>query len=199
MKTLAGRMLFMTLIGFIAVSCSTTSGQIKIQSQSVRTDVFTEVDGTTAFVNQGTVDLVIKASIKTHSGDHPLWWIKDSHGSSHYPVVFNIDGQAAVWEVNPRDHVISKTGTARSEDPEAGSGAKYVVEKRLRLKSGEKSLFFCLPEEGHCTNIRIRIQEGKENNLEFKPIYRKPNRGFIRNFKYGIDHFEVFFNGDLIQ
>ncbi|MBA4419131.1 MAG: hypothetical protein C0392_14675, partial [Syntrophus sp. (in: bacteria)] len=101
MKTLAGRILFMALIGFVAVGCSTVSSQIKMKSQNVRTDVFTEVDGKTALVHQGFADLVIKASVKTHSGDHPLWWIKDSHGRHGYPVVFNIDGQAAVWKVNP--------------------------------------------------------------------------------------------------
>ncbi|MBA4419102.1 MAG: hypothetical protein C0392_14530, partial [Syntrophus sp. (in: bacteria)] len=101
--------------------------------------------------------------------------------------------------LNPLEDTISKTDIERSEDPEAGSGVKYMVEKRLRLKGGEKNLFFGLPEEEYCTDIRIRVLEGKENSLEFKPVYRKGGTRHIRNFKYGIEDFEVFLSGNQIQ
>ena len=103
MKAITGSLLVMALIGLVAVSCSTTSGQIKMKSESVRADVFTEVDGTTAPADRGLADLVIKISIKTDSGDHPLWWVKDTHGTNNYPVVLNIDGQAAIWKGTPQD------------------------------------------------------------------------------------------------
>ncbi|HEY3275827.1 MAG TPA: hypothetical protein VGJ94_04340 [Syntrophorhabdaceae bacterium] len=197
MNTRAKGILFMILTGFAMVGCSTTSERIILQSQSVRTDIFREADGLTAPA-PGDGDLVVKVSIKTHSGEHPLWWIKDGHGSPGYDIVFNVDGQAVIWEVDPRDDVVPKTGKL-SEDPEAGSGVKYVVEKRLRLKKGEKSIFLGLPEETCCTHLRIGVEEGTRNVLEFKPVYRKSGTRHIRNFMYGIDRMEVFFNGNQIQ
>jgi hypothetical protein len=201
-KTVNGiaRTLFvMVFMGFMAAACSTTSGEIITKSQCTRTDVFAEMDQKEASTDQGFAELVVRSSIKTHSGDHPLWWVKDAHGGPGYRVVFNVDGQAITWEIAPQDDVIRKSFEERADDPEAGSGVRYVVEKRLRFRSGEKTVFLGLPEETCCTSVKIRIEEGRENVLEFRPIYRRSGTRNIRNFTYGVERLEVFFNGNRIE
>ena len=60
-------------------------------------------------------------------------------------------------------------------------------------------MFFSLPDEVCCASVRIHVREGHENILEFRPVYRKGGTRHIRNFKYGVEDFEVFFNGGRIQ
>ncbi len=180
---------------FIAVGCATSLKEIQAKSVSLKTDVFIEVENTESTPPKGFADVVVKTSVKTHTGDHSLWWIKDGHGKHGYPFVLNIDGQAMTWGVDAQEDIIPKTGEFL-ENPEAGSGVKYVTEKRIRVKSGRIALFFGLPEEGLYSQVEIVVTEAGENVLEFKPVYC---RGVKRNFCFGVESFEVFLNGTLIQ
>lgn len=190
---------FLSLAALITFGCSTVSKQIEMKSHTTRTDVFTEVETAPAPAPPGFADLTIKASIKTHGGEHPLWWIKDSHGTSGYPIIVNVEGQAESWAIDPKDHVVPKTGSDHANNPETGSGVVYVVEKRLRAKAGEQNIFFGLPDDGCCRSVKVSLQEGRENVLEFKPVYNKPGDGTVRNFMLGIERLEAFFNGERVQ
>lgn len=101
--------------------------------------------------------------------------------------------------IDPQEDVVPKTGKDYSKNPEAGSGVKYTVEKRIRLKGGEKTVFFGAPDDGCCKSIRIVLREGKENILEFRPVYGKPGRGTVRNFMSGIERLEAYFNGERVE
>lgn len=90
-------MFLVLLASLITFGCSTASKQIEMKSQSMRTDIFTEVESGMPPAPPGFADLVIRASIKTRSGEHPLWWIKDSHGKPGYPIILNVEGQSVAW------------------------------------------------------------------------------------------------------
>ncbi len=65
------------------------------ESQSVRTDIFTEVEGT-GTIPADYADVIIKANIKTHLEGYYILESKDLHGKPGYPFLINIDGQAMV-------------------------------------------------------------------------------------------------------
>lgn len=68
------------LSAILPMGCSTASKEIKIKSESVKMDVFTEVQGAGP-PPKGFVDLTIKTSIKTHvEGRHVIKWKEDLHG-----------------------------------------------------------------------------------------------------------------------
>ena len=77
--------------------CVNTTKTIVSKSQSERTDVFKEVSASDV-TPAAFADLLIKANIKTHIAGY---FIAESnnqaHGKPTYPFLFNIDGQAVVW------------------------------------------------------------------------------------------------------
>lgn len=147
----------------------------------------------------GNAVLVVAASIKTHQDGYYLLESRQSrHGKETYPFKFNIDGQTVVWDVagipdrQPAYDAQGKT----SRDPQARDGMKYMLEKRITLKTGTHRICFSLPEEDYSITVDIRVEEGRENRIEFKPVYRQkdfPVR--IPTFLKGIERYEVFMNG----
>ncbi len=179
--------------------CGATSKEIRAKSQSERTNVFTEVKEE-GMPPKGFVDLVIKASIKTHLEGYYIGESRESlHGKPAYPLLINIDGQAIVWNtegVKDSKPKYVKDGKT-SRDPEAGEGMKYALEKKIRLAAGTHRIFFGLPEDDYSTEVEIPLKEGETSILEFKPIYRTkriPTR--IPSFLAGINKYEVFLNGE---
>ena len=186
------------VLGPALVGCGAAAKLIVAKSQSERTGVFTEVTDAGARP-QGFADMIVKASIKTHEAGFYIGESgKSPHGTPGYPFVFNIDGQAAVWKVDGQKDVkpaydeIGKT----SNDPEARTGIKYTLEKKLRLRSGTHKVFFGLPEDDYFVETVITLRDGEEAVLEFKPIYRYktlPTR--IPTFLEGINKYEIHLNG----
>ena len=189
------------VLGLTLSGCGAAAKMITAKSQSERTDVFTEVTDAGA-TPQGVADVVVKANIKTHEAGY---YIGESGKSLHekpgYPFVFNIDGQAVVWKVDGTKHELPKYDEKgkTSKDPEAGTGIKYVVEKRLRLRPGRHKVFFGLPGDNYFTEAAVNLREGEVNILEFKPVYRyktRPNR--IPTFKKGISGYAVYLDGSAL-
>lgn len=188
----------LTVLGITLVGCGSTAKEIKMKSQSGRMDVFSEVRDD-EIIPKGLVDLVIKASIKTHLEGYYIGESKESlHGKPEYPFLINIDGQAAIWKVTgvkettPKYDKDGKT----SHDPEAGAGMKYALDRKVRLRAGSHKVFFGLPEDKYSIEVEISLKEGETTTLEFKPIYRTkriPTR--IPSFLEGINKYEVFLNG----
>jgi len=186
-------LLFMVLAG-----CGATAKMIAAKSQSERADVFTEVNDADA-KSQGNVDMVVKANIKTHvEGYYSGEPEKSLHGKPGYPFVLNIDGQAVLWKVDGQKDVkpaYDEQGKT-SKDPEARTGIKYILEKKLRLRTGTHKVSFGLPEDEYHVEAEIALRDGEEAVLEFRPIYRYktlPTR--IPTFLEGIHTYEVYVNG----
>jgi hypothetical protein len=189
------------LSGLSLAACGTAAKEIRMESQSEKTNVFTEIKNGGAIL-KGFAELAITANIKTHIEGYYILESKESvHGKQKYPFLVNIDGQAAEWEVDgirdikPAYDQDGKT----SRDPEAREGMKYVLQKSVRLRAGQHRIFFGLPEENYFAEVEISLREGETGVLEFRPVYRTkriPSR--IPTFLKGIDEYEVFLNGKQI-
>lgn len=188
--------------GVTLVGCGAMTKEIARMGHSERTGVFTE-DPSEGTAPAGFVDLIIKASIKTPLEGYYILESKDSvHGKPGYPFLLNIDGQAVLWRVNGQKETVplydQKGKTSR--DPEAGTGMKYHLEKKVRLAVGPHSVFFGVPGEPYATDIRLTLKEGGSPVLEFKPRYRYkkiPTR--IPTFLSGSRSYETLLNGQSVR
>ncbi|HAR46483.1 MAG: hypothetical protein A2X56_09090 [Nitrospirae bacterium GWC2_57_13] len=186
------------VLGPSLVGCGATAQMIVEKSQSERTDIFQEISRDEA-IPAGYAGLAIKASLKTHVAGYYVGESEKSlHGKPGYPFVINIDGQAAVWEVDGQKAVkpaYDEQGKT-SRDPEARAGIMYILEKKLRLRPGEHKVFFGLPEDDYYAETEITLREGEEAALEFKPTYcykTCPTR--IPTFLRGICDYESYLHG----
>ena len=185
------RYMVLAVLGITLVGCGTAAKQIQMKSQGERMDVFSEVKDESA-PPKGFVDLIIKASIKTHLESYYILESKESlHRKQGYPYVFNLDGQAVIWRVEGQKEVTPAYDENGKRIPEGGEGMRYILEKKIRLAAGAHKIFFGLPEEDYFEEIEITLKEGKLHALEFKPVYRKDNRR-IQSFLHEIKSYEVF-------
>jgi hypothetical protein len=185
----------------ILVSCGATTREIARMSQSEGADVFTEIvsEGSAP---TGYADMVIRASLKTPlAGYYSLESKESAQGKAVYHFLMNIDGQAVLWQVEGRKHLLPKYVDGKtSRDPEAGEGMKYVLEKKIRLATGSHEVFFGLPDETYYTTADISVKSGGLYVLEFKPDYKYktfPTR--IPTFLRGVKKFEVMSKEIVVQ
>jgi hypothetical protein len=179
----------------ILASCGATTKEIARMSQSERADIFTEIVSEES-APTGYADMVIRASLKTPlAGYYPFESKESAHGKAVCPFLINIDGQAVLWQVEGRKHLLPKYVDGKtSRDPEAGEGMKYVLEKKIQLAEGSHKVFFGLPDESYYTTVDIFLKSGGLYVLEFKPYYRYkifPTR--IPTFLKGVEKLEVMF------
>ena len=197
MKILA-RCSLLALCAILLLSCGTALKRISLKSQSVRTDVFKEVQEGVA-IPRGFVDLTITSSIKTHLvGDYLLESKQSLHGKPGYPFVINIDGQAATWKVDGQEEDTPSYDESGKISPEGGVGMKYNLGKKILLSPGSHKIFFALPGEKVLLQFELALQTGESYVLEFRPIYqRRGNQP--RHFFHGVSGFEVVLNGNVIK
>jgi hypothetical protein len=192
MKSISQLLVAIT-IGIMLAGCSNSAKMMNRMSQSERTDVFTE--GSVAGpAPAGFADIVIKASLKTPlEGDYPLESKMTAHGESEHTFLMNIDGQAVQWNVKGIQHELPLYIDGKtSHDPEAGTGMKYVLEKKIRLMAGAHNVFFGLPGDMYYTAKEITVNSGMIYVLEFKPHYwfkEVPTRS--PTFLEGINSYEI--------
>lgn len=191
MSVLAG------IMSLLLIGCAGTSQVIHQSSQSQRMDVFTEIKND-AGPEQGFASLTIKATIKTHLEGYYVLESKESiHGKPGYPFVINIDGQAATWKVDGQKEILpryDKDGKT-SHNPDAGEGIKYVLEKKIQLRSGKHKVFFGLPADDYFKEVEVTLKEGDVPVFDFRPVYKYktyPTR--IHTFRKGINEFKVYLN-----
>lgn len=190
------RFVIVITVAIALTSCGATTKELARMSRSERTDVISET------VSEGPppagyADLIIRASLKTHlEGYFLLESKKSARGKAVYPFLVNIDGQAVLWQVEGRKHVLPKYENGKtSHDPEAGEGMKYVLDKKVRLAAGTHKVFFGLPEEHYYVVANVFLNSGGLHRIEFEPDYRYktlPTR--IPTFLSGINKYEVLFN-----
>jgi hypothetical protein len=190
-----------SLIGIISlmlIGCGAAAKEIRVKTQTERTDVFTEIRNADV-PSRGFAVLTIKATIKTNLPGYYEFESKDSlHEKPGYPFLINIDGQAETWKVDGRKEsmpLYDKDGKT-SRDPDAGEGVKYVLEKKVGLRAGTHKVFLGLPADGYSKEVEIRLEEGNTYMLKFIPVYNykaQPTR--IPAFRRGIKEFKVCLNG----
>ena len=182
----------------ILSGCGAAAKTIAARSTSERSNVFVEV-----FENDsapsGYADVLIRANIKTPVGGYSSGESKTSvNGKETYPFLINIDGQAALWRAEGKKHELPRyVDGITSRDPEAGSGMKYVLAKKVRLAAGTHKVFFGLPDEPYYTEADIIVASGNAYVLEFQPKYwhkKLPTR--IPTFVKGVNHYDILINGN---
>ena len=189
------------LLLMVLAGCGATARQIAAKSQGEKADVFQETTGDKP-IPSGYADLVIKARIKTHLEGYHADESKDSaHGKDVYPFLINIDGQAVLWKVVGKKHELPKyVDGVTSRDPEAGTGMKYVLEKKVRLAAGTHKVFFGLSEEPYYTETELYVESGNAYVLEFNPRYWHEHLATrIPTFIKGINSYEVSIKGAKIN
>ena len=191
-------LLLIALIGVLA-GCGLTAREIRNRSLSERTDVFEEVTEGRP-LPAGYVDLVVRASIKTHLEGYYFHESQETfHGNLGYPFLINIDGQANIWKIDGQKEFTPKYDEHGRRAVEGGEGQKYILNQRIRLRPGLHKLFFSLPGEDYFIESDLLLVEGWINILEFKPIYSSKRGSNKRNFLYGLAGGELFFNEKLLQ
>lgn len=194
------RMLKSVFIGIALLiglgGCGGAPKQIRAKSQSMVTDVFTEIRDQQPPPKE-TVDLTIKASIKTPPEGYYLLE-SSSHVKEGYPFLFNIDGQAVAWKVEGKSEITPRWDENGRIIPEGGQGIRYFLDKKIRLRPGSHHLFFGLPDEKYYTEVEISLKEGEPHTLEFQPSYVM-GRKHHRSFFHGIKSYDVFLDGTHIK
>jgi len=184
--------LFAITVGTVLAGCTTTSQFLKEKSQTLRTDVFSEIGGKEA-IPKGYAALEIKATIKTHTEGYYLLESKDSlHGKKGYPFVLNIDGQAAVWKDDGEEEIAPPYHEKGGRDPEGGTGVRYRIHKKIRLAGGFHRVFFGLPGEEYYREFDVALEEGKTYSLALEPIYKRGNVRHLRESRFinGIEEYK---------
>ena len=182
------------VIGIFLAGCGTASKEIIIKASRERANIFSEVkDESTP--PPGSVDLLIRASIKTHFEGYYILESKESlHGKPGYPFVFNIDGQGILWKAAGQEETAPVYDEKGERNPEGGMGMKYTIAKKIRLAAGPHLIFFGLPEDRYSVRFQLTLKEGDLRVLELKPVYRR-NPRYRHKFEHGISKYEIFFDG----
>ena len=184
------------LIGL--AGCGGAVKQIAPESQNMRTDVFLEVEEQQP-PPEGTVDLTIKASIKTPpEGFYPLEKRTPPQGKDGYPFELEIDGQEVVWGVEGKPEDTPRWDEKGERILEGGQGIRYVLDKKIRLRPGFHHVVFGLPQEDYYTEVKISLKTGEPHTLEFQPLYAMGWRGY-RDFYHGIKTYNVSLDGIRIK
>jgi len=182
------------MLACLFAGCSTTSDQIKTKMLSERTGIFQETQGI-GLPPKGMADLVVKAQIKTTAQGFYILESKDSpHGKPQYSLVFNIDGQVVKWEVDGKKEESSFYDKNGKMTADGGEGARYVLEKRIRLSVGPHTIFFVLPGDNYIKEFTVNLRTNEVNILELKPIYMKDSWR-RETFLKGIKDFALVLNG----
>jgi len=165
-----------------------------MKSQSERTDIFREVSGEGP-APKGLVDLIIKASVKTHvEGYYFFEPEKTFHGQPDYPFLVNIDGQAVIWRAERRKETTPVYDGQGRRDLEGGEGIRYILNKRLRLSPGPHHLIFGLPGEDFLREVTLTLIGDEVQVIEFKPVYRAKRGDAGRSFLNGVSGGQLFLN-----
>ena len=184
------------LIGL--AGCGGAVKQISPESQNMRTDVFIEVEDQQP-PPEGTVDLTIKASIKTPpEGYHLFGERTPPKKKDGYPFELEIGGQEVVWKVEGKQENTPRWDEKANRIPEGGQGIRYTLDMKIRLRSGLHHVVFGLPQEDYYTEVKVSLRKDEAHTLEFQPFYAMGRRGY-RDFYRGIKTYNVFLDGIRIK
>ena len=175
----------------LAANCGAALEQIRTQSITEREGVFQEVT-TAGGPPPGFVDVVVKASLKTHlPGEYLMESGSSPHGGPFYHFTVNVDGQAVTWKVpGQRENLPVAKG---QDSPDEGAGMRYTLEKKIRLRAGPHQIFLGVREKNTAKTMIVDLREGALSTLEFRPIYPRHKQGHPA-FRLGFLGFNEVFN-----
>ena len=190
------RIWMLLLAGMVLAGCAGNGKLLKRAEISARSNVYTVISPAIP-PEQGSADLTIRASVKTHSaGQFPLG--KDSHGTSDYVLLVNIDGEPLRISGAPA----SEEGPTDIErHPEAGDGTRYLFRAHLRLKAGPHRIIVALPSDRVAVQREILLDERTDSLLEVSPSYYSdrrqtgPGSAGATSFREGIGGLDLMLNG----
>jgi len=178
--------------------CGGAVKQMTAESQSMRTDVFTEGKDQQP-LPKGTVDLTIKGSIKIPPDGYYILESRPSREVKEgYPFELNIDGQEIVWRVQGKPGTTPRWDENGRIIPEGGRGTRYTLDKKIRLKPGFHHVVFGLPDENYFTEVKVSLREGEPHTLEFQPLYVM-GRKHHRSFYHGIKSYDAYLDGIYVR
>jgi hypothetical protein len=186
---------------FLLYSCTGISDEIKAKYTSTSNDVFQEIRVGYP-VPEGFADIIIMAQIKTPLKGYFAYEAKDSFDRQpQYPFLFNIDGQATLWNVDGKKENTPLYDTWGSRTHDGGEGIRYVLEKKIRVAAGTHGISFALPGNKYYKKVEVAVKDGEQIVLEFKPLYRNdrwlnqvytPNRWMNQDDTRDIQDYQVF-------
>ncbi|HYA87310.1 MAG TPA: hypothetical protein VEI57_09640 [Nitrospirota bacterium] len=181
------------LPGALFLGCGGVKNIIEEKAISARTDIFREMQAEEA-LSKGFSDLLIRAQLKTHLEGHYILEPRGSfHGKPKYPFVFNVDGQAIIWEVDGKKEDMPEYDDNGIKTQDGGEGMRYSLDKRIRLAVGPHKIFFALPGDKYYVQFEVILEERSIYTLEFKPIYNR-YRNISQDYLRGIKRYEIFLN-----
>jgi hypothetical protein len=180
------------IVAVSLVGCAGNRGAVLKASVQTRQDVFQEVQ--TPRSAPGKALLQIELPLKTFKARIVNTYVK--HSDPPYTAVVNIDGQAAELIAEP---VLEDLPGDFRDNPEAGTGWKYVFKKTLLLEPGSHRITIAVPLSGVVVEKELTLAAG-ENRIKFKPIYnasivRYPN---FPRFSQGIQDITVTLNSQAL-
>ena len=179
------------VLGFALVGCATNASLINARSHSNIDGIFSEVIGEGA-IPKGYADLEIQASIKTRPEGYFLFEPRDSvQGKPGYPFLLNVDGQAVTWKVDGLQETTPRYLEDGGNNPEGGTGFRYVVHRWIRLQPGTHRLFFGLPGEDSFLEFDVTLKDGRLYVLRFDPVYKWRSFARSRHFVGGLSRYEM--------
>lgn len=187
--------LFCLLVVVVMSGCATSPELIRTASIGTRSDAFQELSGGGA-IPPGYADLHLTSFLKTHRPG--IYSVKDTHGTSEYRLLLNIDGQVTRIEGTLKEEISDQRGI---RDPEAGAGIRYHFSRNLRLKAGTHKIVIVMIEDEIAVERQITLADGSLNSLVLEPVYstkpgkRRPGAYSTTSFTEGIRSFRLVLNG----
>ncbi len=163
-----------------------------------RNGPITEVSSLTA-PTPGMVDLLIRASIKTHiEGFYPLE-SDSAHGKTEFPFVLVIDDMKFEWKDMGLREVLPWCDEKGNRVAEGGEGIRYSMERKFLLNPGLHRIILKLPTEKRAITVPVELTtDAVPYILEFRAVHSTPgSRTF--GFMHGVTDLAAFLNGVPLQ
>ena len=162
MKTLKSRVQMVTLVAVMS-GCASNKSQLLKAGDSIRHDVFKEVNGSTITPDKALLE--IEFPVKGFKARFINTYFK--HSDPPYTVTLNIDGQSIVLTDEP---VLEELPGDFKDNPEAGTGWKYKFRKKLLLEPGKYHVTIAVPLSDVVTEKDVTINAGA-NLMQLIPVY----------------------------
>lgn len=159
-------------LGLAVAGCAGNRDAISKASMTSRQDVFQEA--TAAQPAIGKALLKVEFPVKAYKSFFINTYAK--YENPPYTVTINIDGQATKITTEP---VLEDLPGDFRENPEVGTGWRYIFKDALVLQPGKHHITVAVPISDVIIEKEINLNEG-ENTLKLAPIYNSPVSKYSR-------------------
>ena len=177
-----------TFMGLAVTGCAGNRDAITKASITSRQDVFQQAQAAQPAAGQTLlgVDFPVKAFKSAFINTYT------KNENPPYTVTINIDGQATVVAAEP---VLEDLPGSFRDNPEAGTGWKYIFKSTLVLQPGKHHLTIAVPIPDVIIEKDIDLKAG-ENTLTLSPVYNSSASKYSRHprFSQGLKSIAVKLN-----